>query len=241
MLDMISPYSENCGLTYNHAISSGGSVNIYGGLLQAAAGGNVINIAGDDLAIHGTNILPGSTGITATSGGPYRNVQLLDIPTMSLYSNFFGAGTNLLALGLVQPSPVDFLFHQTYDFVKVPASGTPTNILNLNNFSEPAKFKLTVMATVGAGVVVKQFDFAVTSYNLTGSTDPIVTTLSSFTNGNWGLSLGNVTLTASGNNIVVGITASTSGSLGKGNNPTLYCSLEVFAFSNTSAAAVLLD
>jgi hypothetical protein len=48
-------------------------------------------------------------------------------------------------------------------------------------------------------------------------------------------------LTASGSNIVVGITASTSGTLGTSYNPMLYCSLEVFAFSSTSTGAVVLD
>jgi len=241
-MDVVSPYSENCALNYNHAIS-GGMVNIVGGSLETASGGNGINIAGDNLSIRGTNILPGTggTGITATSPVPFRNVQLQGIPGMSSISGFFGSGTNLLNLGFVQPSLVNDLYHQTYDFVKTPTSGTATQILNLNNFANFAKFKLTVMATIGAAVAIKQFDFAITSQNITGSTDPILTTLSSFTNGNWGLSLGNATLTASGNDIVVSITSSTSGTLGAGHNPTLYCSLEVFAYSSTNTGAVVLD
>jgi hypothetical protein len=186
----------------------------------------------------GVDLNPGAggTSITATSAVPFRDVYLYNIPQSGLAS-FFAANSNLLSV-VLEPAGVSSVFRKTIDFTKSLTSATPTNILKLDNFQNAARFRLFIMATVGAGMMTKQYDFIITSQTIVGGTDPIVTNLSTFSNGNWNISIGALTLTGGGVAVTVGLTVTTSGALGTGQPGVIYGQLDCYAYALSATGGV---
>lgn len=238
VLDMITPYSERCIVGYDHGASTG-SATIYGGSITTT-NGYAIDLNADNLNVYGTQLGDAGSGYALNvpvAAPPYRNVSFNNVPNFSSANINAGGAYNASALN-VYPSQINKVYRRTVDFSKSLTSGVATNLIDLDNWQNFAKFRLTIMSTVGAAAVIKQSDFVITSQTITGGTDPITTALSSFTNGNWGLTLGNTTLTASGTKITVGVTATTSGALGTGQPSVLYCTLDVFAYNGTGTGTI---
>jgi hypothetical protein len=231
-LTLIDPWFEANMLGYSHGIS-GGSVQIIGGMVSVFDLGVGVKIIGDHLLMQGTNFSlgVGSYGFSATSA-VYQDVKILGLPQVSL-ANMFHATDNIAELTL-DPAPVIPI--SKIRFAKTVSSGVPTNILSLNQYVNFARFRLVLTAFGGNGFQTKQYDFGITGNTIVGNTpaDPQVTSLSTFQNANWNLSLGTLTLTPSGNSVVVGITATMSGALGSGHAPTIIGELEVVNYYDPS-------
>lgn len=238
IFDLFSPYSERCIVAYDHGASTG-QANIYGGEM-VSTNGYAVDVNADNLNVYGTALNDSGSGYRVnvpSAAPPYRNVNFINVPGLSSLGINAGGAYNASALN-VYPSQVNNVYRRTVDLAKSLTSGVATNIIELDNWQNFAKFRLTIMSTVGAAAVIKQSDFVITSQTITGGTDPITTALSSFTNANWGLTLGNITLTPSGTKVTVGVTSTTSGALGTGQPAVIYCTLDVFAYNGTGTGTI---
>jgi len=211
-----------------------------------------VNIAGDHLSMQGTNFLlgAGAYGFSAPRA-TYQDVKILGLPQIS-QANMFHSTDNLMGV-TIDPAPIFNLATNNLKFTKIVTSGTPTNILRLNLFQNFARFRLILTAFDGNGFQTKQYDFGITGNTIVGNgvlntgaaaytspPDPIITPLSTFRNSNWDLALGTLTLTPSGNGIVVGITATETGALGAGRMPTIIGELEVLNYNYNSGSINLI-
>jgi hypothetical protein len=237
-LDIVTPYSERCVVALEHQ-SSGGVTNVYGGEMNTT-NGITVHVGGDNLNVHGTDILAdGGIKITVDADIPRKNVNFFNCPGI-LATDVNGTGLGNIGALNFYPALARNVSLKTTTFYKSLVSATPTPICDLQDYANFARFRLKVMAGVGAGLVVNYFDFIITSNTIVGGTDPIVTALSSFTNGNWGMAIGTLTLTPSGTKITVGLTCTTSGALGTGSPAQVWFELESYTYSEAAGTITLL-
>jgi hypothetical protein len=227
-ITMVEPWFESNNTGYVHGIQTGlGSGRILGG--QFAANGTGIEVTGDQLLVQGTLFtIPSNSYGMSLPQSYYTDIELIGVPTITA-SNMFAAGANFMGVKM-DPPRISHMVTSKISFAGIVTSGTATNILSLNSFAIFGRFRLILTAFGGAGFQTNQYDFGITGNTITGSV--VVTPLSQFSNSNWTLALSQFTFTVNGSNILVGVTATESGTLGHGNNPMIIGELEALNFEN---------
>jgi len=238
---MIEAWFEKNITGYVHNTTFGtGSARLYGGLISLPTSGAAatgIDVQGDHLLVQGTlfrNLTSSSYGI-ALPKAAYTDVKLLGIPSISS-PNTFKPGANLMGVQVDPPQPAR-LSPSKVHFVKQVTSGALTDILRFSSFTEFGRFRLVLTAYDGNGFQTKQFDFGVTSNTVNGTL--VTTPLSTYTNANWNLVLGTLQFGVSGSDLILRITATESGVLGTGHNPTVVGELEALNYEPSAVRGAI--
>ncbi|MES1191659.1 MAG: glycosyl hydrolase family 28-related protein [Steroidobacter sp.] len=239
-VDMFSPYVESSLTNYYHGIASG-QVNIFGGIMEGGQGAAyIVNIQGDNLAIHGTQMLQGraSAAILNVATSPtFKNVKVYGSINWATNSGILPADANLASIDFYPPRIAN-VNRGTIDFTKMLTSGAATALLTLST-TDVMKCRLGIYAHIGAGsaCVSAQFDFVLGSDGLIPN---IVSSAgSTLSNSNWAITLSAPMLSASGSTYTFTITATSAGLLGAGQMVALFGSLEYASYDAGAANSIV--